>query len=32
MISGYVKRDGSYGTTNLNTTGRQSLPAWAALA
>jgi YHYH protein len=32
MISGYVKRDGNNGTTNLNTTGRQSLPAWAALA
>ena len=32
MISGYVKRDGSNGTTNLNTTGRQTLPAWAALA
>jgi hypothetical protein len=32
MISGYVKRDGSIGTTNLNTTGRHTLPAWAALA
>jgi hypothetical protein len=32
MVSGYVKRDGSNGTTNLNTTGRQTLPAWAALA
>ena len=38
MISGYVKRDGSHGTTNLNTivspntTGRTTLPAWAALA
>jgi hypothetical protein len=32
MISGYVKRDGSNGTTNLNITGRQTLPAWAALA
>lgn len=32
MISGYVLRDGSYGTTNLNSTGRTTLPAWAALA
>ncbi|HEY6167197.1 MAG TPA: YHYH protein [Verrucomicrobiae bacterium] len=32
MISGYIKRDGSNGTTNLNTTGRTTLPAWAALA
>ena len=32
MISGYVKRDGSYGTTNLTSTGRTTLPAWAALA
>ena len=38
MISGYVKRDGAYGTVNLNTavapntTGRTTLPAWAALA
>jgi arylsulfatase A-like enzyme len=29
MISGYVFRDGSYGTTNLNVTGRTSYPAWA---
>jgi hypothetical protein len=29
MISGYVLRDGSYGTVNLNTTGRKSLPLWA---
>ena len=29
MISGYVPRDGSFGTTNLNTAGRTSLPAWA---
>jgi hypothetical protein len=32
MISGYVKRDGTNGTTNLSTTGRTTLPAWAALA
>ncbi|GAB5559107.1 MAG: hypothetical protein SynsKO_07540 [Synoicihabitans sp.] len=32
MISGYVKRDGNHGTTNLNTTGRTTLPAWAATA
>lgn len=29
MRSGYVFRDGSYGTTNLNLTGRTSYPAWA---
>jgi len=28
MISGYQMRDGSNGSTNLNTTGRNSLPAW----
>ncbi len=32
MVSGYVKRDGGYGTTNLASTGRTTLPAWAALA
>jgi len=32
MISGYVKRDGSSGTTNLVATGRTTLPAWAARA
>ena len=32
MISGYVKRDGSNGTTNLTTAGRHTLAAWAALA
>ena len=32
MISGYVLRNGQYGTSNLNATGRTSLPAWAALA
>ncbi|GAB5559106.1 MAG: hypothetical protein SynsKO_07530 [Synoicihabitans sp.] len=32
MISGYIKRDGSHGSTNLNNTGRTSLPAWAATA
>ena len=30
MISGFVPRNGSYGTTNLTTTGRTTLPAWAA--
>jgi hypothetical protein len=30
MISGYQKRDGTNGTTNLATTGRTTLPAWAA--
>lgn len=29
MVSGYVMRDGSFGTTNLNSTGRASLPQWA---
>ncbi|MFC7337802.1 sulfatase-like hydrolase/transferase [Haloferula chungangensis] len=28
MISGYQKRDGSNGSTNLAATGRKSLPAW----
>ena len=32
MISGYQKRDGSNGTTDLNTTGRTTLPAWAVIA
>jgi hypothetical protein len=32
MISGYVLRTGSYGTTNLAVTGRTTLPAWAAAA
>jgi hypothetical protein len=32
MVSGYVKRDGNNGTINLTTTGRHTLPAWAALA
>ena len=32
MISGYVFRDGNNGTTNLNTTGRKSLPLWAQQA
>ena len=31
MISGYTTRDGSNGTTNLNDTGRSSLPNWAAV-
>ncbi len=30
MLSGYIKRDGSHGSVNLNSTGRASLPAWAA--
>lgn len=29
MISGFVLRNGSSGTTNLTTTGRSTLPAWA---
>jgi hypothetical protein len=29
MVSGFVKRDGTNGTTNLNTAGRHVLPAWA---
>jgi hypothetical protein len=32
MVSGYIKRDGSYGTTNLNVTGRTTLPLWAQIA
>jgi hypothetical protein len=32
MISGYVLRTGSYGTTDLAVTGRTTLPAWAAAA
>ena len=31
LVSGYVARDGSYGTANLNVTGRHSIAAWAAL-
>ncbi|MCB1278628.1 YHYH protein [Prosthecobacter sp.] len=30
MICGFVKRDGNNGTTNLSSTGRTTLPAWAA--
>lgn len=30
MISGFVPRNGSFGTANLTTTGRTTLPAWAA--
>ncbi len=30
MVSGFQKRDGTNGTTNLATTGRHSLPKWAA--
>ena len=29
MVSGFVLRTGSYGTTNLTSTGRTTLPAWA---
>jgi arylsulfatase A-like enzyme len=29
MVSGYVLRDGSSGTANLNTAGRVTLPKWA---
>lgn len=32
MISGYVLRDGNYGTTNLNSAGRKTLPLWAQQA
>lgn len=32
MTSGYQKRDGSNGSTDLAVTGRTTLPAWAALA
>lgn len=32
MVSGFVPRDGSFGTTNLNTEGRNSLPQWAIRA
>lgn len=32
MTPGYVRRDGTQGTTALATTGRTSLPAWAATA
>lgn len=30
MVSGFVLRNGSNGTTNLSSTGRTTLPAWAA--
>lgn len=30
MVCGFVPRNGSYGTTNLSSTGRTTLPAWAA--
>ncbi|MBX7208346.1 MAG: YHYH protein [Verrucomicrobiaceae bacterium] len=29
MITGFVPRDGNFGTTNLNTAGRLTYPAWA---
>ena len=32
MISGYQRRDGTNGSTNLSTTGRTTLPSWAGIA
>jgi len=32
MVSGYIFRDGTRGTANLNSTGRKSLPLWAQQA
>ncbi len=32
MVSGFVLRNGSYGTSNLTVVGRKTLPAWAARA
>jgi hypothetical protein len=32
MTSGFVKRDGTHGTTNLSSTGRTTLPKWAVTA
>jgi hypothetical protein len=32
MVSGYQLRDGTNGTTNLNSSGRTTLPGWAAFA
>ncbi len=32
MISGYVRRNGQYGTANLDSTGRITLPLWAQAA
>jgi hypothetical protein len=32
MISGYVLRNGQYGTQNLTTVGRTNIPAWAVRA
>ncbi len=32
MVSGYVIRNGSNGTTNLSSTGRTTIPAWASRA
>ncbi len=31
MVSGHVPRNGAFGTTNLATAGRHSLPPWAAV-
>jgi len=30
MVSGYVLRDGNYGTSNLTANGRKTIPAWSA--
>jgi hypothetical protein len=32
MVSGFVRRDGTHGTTNLAVTGRTTLPQWAVAA
>jgi hypothetical protein len=32
MVSGYILRDGTRGSANLNSTGRKSLPLWAQQA
>lgn len=32
MVSGYVKRNGQFGTANLASTGRTTLPLWAQVA
>jgi hypothetical protein len=32
LVSGYVQRNGQYGTANLNLTGRVTLPLWAQAA
>jgi len=30
LVSGYVLRDGNYGTSNLTANGRKTIPAWSA--